>query len=90
MLYEECRSIRTVAAVPILALALAAAGCSSIDTFGLQPAGAATLETGHSVWLTPREREYVYCADGQLMVCGNGLGRLGKSLCACPPEWTTL
>jgi hypothetical protein len=34
-------------------------------------------------WLTPKEREFVTCADGRVLECSKGIGRLSSTWCLC-------
>jgi hypothetical protein len=65
----------------------AVAGCGTSGG-GLQarplPNGVAYLETGRIVWLTPDQRSYILCRDGQALVCESASGRLSLAKCQCP------
>lgn len=69
----------------VLGVTALAAGCATNDSVR-DSNGAAYLETNHSVWLTPAQRRYVACADGQALVCKPETGRLSLALCDCPPR----
>jgi hypothetical protein len=45
---------------------------------------AAYLESNRVVWLTPEQRSYILCRDGQALVCESASGRLSLAKCQCP------
>jgi hypothetical protein len=77
--------MRLASRVLVLYAAGIAAGCAT-NGAPRGTNGAAYLETNHSVWLTPEQRRYVACADGQALVCKPETGRLSLALCDCPPH----
>jgi len=65
--------------------AAAAAGCSTTSSdYGLRANAAAYAETNRTLWLTPAQRSYTLCRDGQPLVCEIESGRLSTAKCECP------
>jgi hypothetical protein len=71
----------------VLAMLAVVAGCgASGGSLGARPLanGAAYLESNRIVWLTPEQRSYILCRDGQALLCEPALGRLSSAKCQCP------
>jgi hypothetical protein len=71
----------------VLSILAVVAGCgASGGSLRARPLanGAAYLETNRIVWLTREQRSYIFCRDGQALVCESTSGRMSLAKCRCP------